>query len=204
MVQMGDLSRKGDILMASLRPITLALLALWAMSCALFEPKVPLFDTVAEQYRYADDLVILTDPIPLDQRGTNVLDPNSMYSQYRTRDYHRFIEAFEAVVDNFPKDEVYTPQAKLRLAEYHFQLREHASSIMIYRALLEEYPDDDLIQAGSLYGLGNVYMMRQQFSEAATQYGALLQRFPNSLNPRIVELQQRALERLSRIRYRTS
>ena len=47
-------------------------------------------------------------------------------------------------------------------------------------------------------------MMRQQFNEAASQYTELLQRFPNSLNPRIVDMQQRALERLTRIRYHTT
>jgi len=190
--------------MASLRPITLALLALWAMSCALFQPRIPLFDTAEDQYRYADDLVILTDPIPLEDRGTNILDPNSLFSQYRSRDYRRFIDAFEAVVDNFPDDQVYTPQAKLRLAEYHFQLRDHPSAIMIYRELLESYPDNEIIQAGSLYGLGNVYMMRQQFNEAAAQYSELIQRFPNSLNPKIVDMQQRAMQRLNRIRYHSS
>lgn len=182
----------------------LALLPLCTVGCALFQPEVPVFDTAEAQYRYADDVVILTDPLPLEERGSNVLDPTSLYSQYRARDYRRFIQAFEAVTENFPDDDEYTPRAKLRLAEYHFQLREHASAIMIYRAILEDYPEDELIQAGALYGLGNVYMMRQQFNEAASQYTELLQRFPNSLNPRIVDMQQRALERLTRIRYHTT
>lgn len=192
-----------------LAPITLAAAAVMLSGCLhIFEEKIPEFATSTEQYRYANDLVALATPLPEDHsqdswRQTNLETPyyQAPLLRYRDRDYRRFIRAFERVVARFPDDDQFTPEAKVRLGEFHFQLQEYGLAASYYTDVLNNYPEEALLQAAALWGLGNVRLAQGQYAEAQRQYMQLVREHGASENIRIAELAQRATLRIQQIQY---
>lgn len=172
----------------------------------LFDRPVPEFATAREQYRYAEDLVQQTDPLPERRESNAFTREDSPYyepprTRYRERDYRRFVQAFETVATRFPGDTEFTPNAKVRVAELQFLLEDYGLSASAYRDVLESYPDDEVLQSASLFGLAQVALARHQYSEAQRFFRELISRHGRSQNDAIAELVQRAQLRLQQLQY---
>jgi outer membrane protein assembly factor BamD (BamD/ComL family) len=163
-----------------------------------FKEPIPELATARAQYEYATGVVEMADPLPEDRSGnpwrTEMENPYFEVppTRYSERDYRRFVEAFEGVVQRFPDDTEYTPNAMVRLGEFHHLLGEYGLAAGYYRDVLEAYPDDEVLSAASLFGIANVRLAQGQYSEAQRMFNRLVQRHGTSSNPDILQLCERA------------
>jgi TolA-binding protein len=192
--------------------ITALLMLLPIAGCRrIFQEPVPELPTAVAQYEYATGLVDLTTPLPEDRSSSpwhNSRIENPYYEvppvKYRKRDYRRFIRAFDAVVNRFPDDTQYTPNAKVRLGEFHYLLDEYGLSANYYRDVLESYPDDEVLHSAALYGLATVRMAQGQYTDAQRIFNRLIQEHGRSQLSNVLDLVQRAQFRVFQIQHQIS
>lgn len=169
----------------------------------VFREKVPDMDTARAQYDYASGLVDMAEPLPQDESlnpwhsdGDNNPYNTGAALQYSDRDYARFIRAFEKVIDRFPDDQEFTPNAKVRLGEFHYLTGDYGMAVSYFRDVMRSYPENDLLMAVSLFGVGRVRMAQNQYADAQIQFTRLIRGYGNSDNVQILQLCERARFRL--------
>jgi tetratricopeptide (TPR) repeat protein len=120
-------------------------------------------------------------------------------SREKTKQYSSIIEAFEAVPKRFPKDEKFTPLARLEIANCYFELKQYPKALRLYKAAQKEYSANDLVQAHTLLAEGQCYEAQRDTRKAVDCYRRCSEQYAGQPDERIQKIVARAKELSNRI-----
>lgn len=172
-----------------------ALLALFALAaCGKPKPEyvVPEFETAGEQYGFAES-----------QRQKTTA---SSVSERRKEQMESIVVLYAKVVERFPEDRVYTPQAKLKLAMLNMRMPgmdAKRNAIEILEECVQQHDDFEEVHANALYQLGVALDIVGDYERAQNRYREVFDRYGASENAQLKEVAKKARSNYNKVRTRS-
>lgn len=113
--------------------------------------------------------------------------------------YERFIETYKKVIEKFPEDELYTPEAIITVGKLYFEQGKYKKAQKYFERALKDYANNDRVQSLSLFMKGQCLELRGHAREAQAVYRDFSEVYEGHPEPEIRALVRKAKELQSRV-----
>jgi len=122
-------------------------------------------------------------------------DRSRIHTRQRKELYDSVIDAFSAVIDRFPEDQIFTPLARMDIADRYFELKDFGYAMQLYKEAQSDYAMNDFVQAKTLLKIGLCYEIKGKNAKAIEQYKMCVDFYGNHADDAIKKVvdQARAL-----------
>lgn len=150
---------------------------------------VPVQESAAEQFRYAEDYRV--------SRNLDLLVDEQKFANAREAVRQTYLK----VEEYFPEDRMFTPLALLTVAEMEAgldavrvdaQAAQRRRAIEMIQDLIDRYPEHEFIQAKGRYDIGLLMKQNGEFAEAQIYFNEVCEGWRNSAKESLKNLSERA------------
>jgi len=151
----------------------LVILTLLLITC-MKKSKIEEFPTALEQFDYAAQYHQMHSAKILQKDNTQIIK--------------EIIEHYKRVVDKFPDDDVYTPEAKLQIANGYYLIKNYKKAIKYYNSILKGNSKLDYHYARALKGIGDCYGITEEKDLAVKYWTECINKYKDSDNKTVIKL----------------
>ncbi len=141
-------------------------------------------------------LVIPDFPSAKEQYGFAVLFKDGMITATdkgrREMQVARLSQCYGRVISSYPEDPIYTPLARLEIADALRSIGETRKARREYEQLIAGYPENEYVQARSMFSIGRVLDQTGDFQEAKNYYKRVNEEFGESPSGAVLDIVRRA------------
>lgn len=154
--------------------IGLIIIVLPLLLCCLKKKEIKEFPTAVEQFDYA--------AIFHQMRSGKVLQKENKKA------VKEIIQHYQKVIDKFPDDDVYTPEAKLQVANGYYVIKEYKKAMKYYNSILNGKSKLDYHYARALKGIGDCYGIENKRDLAVKYWSECVNKYKDSDNQTVIKI----------------
>ena len=151
----------------------LVILTLLLITC-LKKSKIEEFPTALEQFNNAAQFHQMHSAKILQKDNTQIIK--------------EIIQHYMRVVDKFPDDDTYTPEAKLQIANGYYLIKNYKKAIQYYNSILKGSSKIEYHYARALKGIGDCYGIMGEKDLAVKYWTECVNKYKDSDNKTIIKL----------------